>query len=460
MNTQEVNLLDLRERYEQSPSVTTAIGIVTHYPSSKLERLLRFHGDDPVHGDETTRRASVDELLEYYSLMEVACIAGYVPRRLPADYAAIAISRLANPSVRRYYQEYYPLLLPQLHVQRLRGRWTRTEAGAATGSLFVAFTSLSRVTTDPHVDTFLWLLEDGSVGTTSLEDLLAVLADPVKFAEVLFKGSPEVMQADEDVWRVISDAAALSNPTELLARLQPPIVELDKAEQSLHGFRKFLLFCRDLNRLLETASDRPLIQSAMWHYHAYWFGEMGRKLRPYLESAIDRFVTWQVDATDADMTLRRSHAATEMRSAVIALTSRKYAVKLRRAAAGLANRRERSDKGSQSTISSASRLAGFSLARTSGKALSKAQIADHLAKSTGQNKRVAARFLDDLTALAYREAKNSFTIPGVGKLVLVNRKARMGRNPATGEEIKVPAKRLVKFRVSKKAKDVILRTKK
>ena len=58
------------------------------------------------------------------------------------------------------------------------------------------------------------------------------------------------------------------------------------------------------------------------------------------------------------------------------------------------------------------------------------------------------------------EAKNTFTIPGVGKLVLVNRKARMGRNPATGEVIQIKAKRVVKFRVSKKAKDAILGPKK
>ena len=94
------------------------------------------------------------------------------------------------------------------------------------------------------------------------------------------------------------------------------------------------------------------------------------------------------------------------------------------------------------------------------RALSKSQTADHLAKSTGATKRVATQFLDDLTALAYKEAKNSFTIPGIGKLVLVNRTARMGRNPATGEEIKIPAKRVVKFRVSKKAKDAILGAKK
>jgi DNA-binding protein HU-beta len=61
--------------------------------------------------------------------------------------------------------------------------------------------------------------------------------------------------------------------------------------------------------------------------------------------------------------------------------------------------------------------------------------------------------------LAYKNAKNSFTLPGLGKIVLVNRKARMGRNPATGETIKIKAKRVVKFRVAKAAKDAILGTK-
>ncbi len=58
--------------------------------------------------------------------------------------------------------------------------------------------------------------------------------------------------------------------------------------------------------------------------------------------------------------------------------------------------------------------------------------------------------------MAYKGAKSGFTVPGLGKLVLVNRKARLGRNPATGAEIKIPAKRVVKFRVAKAAKDSIL----
>ena len=96
------------------------------------------------------------------------------------------------------------------------------------------------------------------------------------------------------------------------------------------------------------------------------------------------------------------------------------------------------------------------MAEKSGKAMSKSAIADHLAKTTSTTKRQATQFLDDLTSLAYKEAKNTFVIPGIGKLVLANRKARMGRNPQTGEAIKIPAKRVVKFRVAKAAKDAIL----
>jgi len=92
--------------------------------------------------------------------------------------------------------------------------------------------------------------------------------------------------------------------------------------------------------------------------------------------------------------------------------------------------------------------------------MTKSQIAEHMAEKSGLTKKNAALFLEELANLAYKQAKNTFTFPGVGKLVLVNRKARMGRNPATGEAIKIPAKRVVKFRVAKAAKDAILGAKK
>lgn len=94
--------------------------------------------------------------------------------------------------------------------------------------------------------------------------------------------------------------------------------------------------------------------------------------------------------------------------------------------------------------------------------MTKSQLAAELAETTGTSKKVSTQFLDTLAGIAYREAKKvgEFTVPGLGKLVKQHRKARKGRNPATGQEIKIPAKTVVKFRIAKAAKDSVLVAKK
>ncbi len=90
--------------------------------------------------------------------------------------------------------------------------------------------------------------------------------------------------------------------------------------------------------------------------------------------------------------------------------------------------------------------------------MTQSQIITKLAEQTDLNKKVAKQFLENLAALAVKETKKNgqFTIPGIGKLVKSQRKARMGRNPATGEAIKIKARTVVKFRVAKAAKDAVV----
>ena len=92
------------------------------------------------------------------------------------------------------------------------------------------------------------------------------------------------------------------------------------------------------------------------------------------------------------------------------------------------------------------------------KPMTKSQLSSHISQKAGITKKTAGEIIDLIAAVAYKETKSSgqFTLPGVGKLVLDKRKARMGRNPATGATIKIPAKKVVKFRVAKAAKDAIL----
>ena len=89
--------------------------------------------------------------------------------------------------------------------------------------------------------------------------------------------------------------------------------------------------------------------------------------------------------------------------------------------------------------------------------LTKTQLVRHLAEKLETNNKTAAAFLEQLTDVAVKETKKSgiFVIPGLGRLVKAHRKARLGRNPQTGEPIQIKAKTVVKFRVAKAAKDAI-----
>lgn len=92
------------------------------------------------------------------------------------------------------------------------------------------------------------------------------------------------------------------------------------------------------------------------------------------------------------------------------------------------------------------------------KTMNKSQLLQTLAEKTGKSRKEVSEMLDVLVSTAYSEAKRNgeFTIPGLGKLQKKDRAARMGRNPATGEQISIPAKTVVKFRIAKAAKDAIL----
>jgi DNA-binding protein HU-beta len=100
------------------------------------------------------------------------------------------------------------------------------------------------------------------------------------------------------------------------------------------------------------------------------------------------------------------------------------------------------------------------MAKAVAKPMTKSQIMTALAEKNETTKKAATEFVESLVEMAYKEAKKGFTVPGLGKLVVVKRKARMGRNPATGESIKIPAKTVLKFRIAKAAKDAVVPPKK
>ena len=85
-------------------------------------------------------------------------------------------------------------------------------------------------------------------------------------------------------------------------------------------------------------------------------------------------------------------------------------------------------------------------------------IIRELAETSEVSNKVAKTFLEHFASMAVRETKKNgvFVIPGIGRLVRSERKARMGRNPATGEASKIPAKKVVQFRIAKSVKNAIV----
>ncbi len=137
----------------------------------------------------------------------------------------------------------------------------------------------------------------------------------------------------------------------------------------------------------------------------------------------------------------------------------KKATKAKAKPAAAKAKRATATKAKRATATKAKKATAAKTKKATGP-MTKAQIVDHLAAKLGTTKKLSATFLDELSQLAYKNAKKQFTIPGLGKVFTTRTKRRNGRNPATGEKMVIPAKSKVKFRVSKALQDAVYPPKK
>lgn len=237
----------------------------------KLDYLLRNHADEPIGESEIGQRDQLDCLLAYYSLREIAALIQYLP--VSADDASISDSEelMLIPSVDRYATAHYPILLPHAFIARKKGEWRATIAVSdQVSAVFEEFLLLiKRIADDDEVDTFLWFVDDGWLDGQSLADTRRVLADPAKVAKAFKKSA---------------------------ARRDP-------CDKSVVGFSKFLRICDQLWWLLQEVRDIPVLRSALWHYHSYWFVQMKEGLSNVLQDAISNVEPWAVKSgSKNDMT--------------------------------------------------------------------------------------------------------------------------------------------------------------
>ncbi len=257
------NYADLRTRFFARTPASKGFALVTDRKRGRaLDGLLRSHLVKGVLTQrEVTARDSVDHLLSYLGLLEIASIVSAIPWPLPGIFGRRAERALSNAAVRRYYEHFYPLILPVLFRWRLEGT-PLVQYGAFDGCVphFQQFLNLSEILGEPEVIEFLWFLDDGrswdpkSRKWVGLRDFFGLLTHPAKLVKYL---------------------AHAGN--------QSPVAD------ALRGFLRFVSFSLMLDQLLVSTSEWPLLQSALWHHHAYWFYQLSGQVGGVLAAGIEGF---------------------------------------------------------------------------------------------------------------------------------------------------------------------------
>lgn len=227
-----------------------------------LSHLLRFHGDESITDqDEIRMRDQVDMLLDYYGILEVGVISGYLEPEFPVSWKTEAMNDLEDPAVRTYYETYYVQPLPVCFRRRLQGeKLYEVATSEKSQSQYLRFLTLhSTFIESEEMRLFARLLDDFYfTGAGGIQELIKVV----------------------------------SNPAELIPILTKPRQEKNRFELAAAGFREYLEFCIACDSILQEAGEFPMLQAAMWQHYSYWFGRTDTKIGTKLDSAIDSLLNW------------------------------------------------------------------------------------------------------------------------------------------------------------------------
>lgn len=208
-----------------------------------LKRMLRDHEDEEIDTQEEINfRDNVDELLKFYSILELALLSGYISQPLPEKLQKEILMILTNQFVSLYYQEFYPLLLPQLLIDSLGNKKIQEPIGSS--EYFIQLLLINKLI-DNDVSNFLWLLDSGIFEDYDLDDFKKTLGS-VKEIQDILEGGENIDQIKVSVF---------------------------------WGMLKYTSFIEKYERLLKRAGTNELLASALWHFQGYWFEKINKKLK-------------------------------------------------------------------------------------------------------------------------------------------------------------------------------------
>jgi len=304
LNIQGANFEDILHFYFERRSAATATQaleqMIANRENVQLADLLRNHSEWPVYSRrERYLRACVDDLLLGCDILEIGTLTGFIPGPDGSEFWSRIQSILENKQVRRYFEEFYPLRLPQLLALRLEGRLRQSVAESPVlASAVVHFLALDRG--------FMRNLNDSY--------LLSML-DSFKIRGHRFKDVVEL----------------IGQPKVFIKRMFLPPGRCTIPDLALQELSQFFQFSIDLEEFLRSLDGSPLFQSEVWNHYSYWFERIGKKLNRRLGDALDQFLGWRPVNPDERAAVEIQAYVARARGVIETLTSRRYCEPVERA---------------------------------------------------------------------------------------------------------------------------------
>ena len=256
MEALDRNLISLKselfEKGKAKRGFDLIIKLIESKKNKKLAHLLRDHEVESVYGEELIQRFEVDTLIEFYNILLIAAISGYIPPKLNTELIENIINVLSHPSVLPYYKEYYPYRLVGYTLDYVKSSKTIIEnTSNASLAAFTSFLSLNRI-----------LRNDKDI------EIFRNMLDFVWYDEKV------------DLKRIIKILSSVTS-------LNKAIMAKGKSAESkaVWGFFKYTSFISQFRELLESIEENKLLQSAMWMYHGYYFDRMNDKMKGFFKVA-------------------------------------------------------------------------------------------------------------------------------------------------------------------------------
>lgn len=221
----------------------------------KLAEILGSHKKKSYYGNDLVKRFQVDFLLEYYNLLLVAALAGYIPNKLNSDTSNEICNILENEFVKKYYTDYYPYEITDFTLKFAKNEITiEQKFSPLTVSIFNEFISLYRfVRNDHEIERFLGMLDYVHYNDSDLNDVISVFKSYKKLNQTFTKNEMLKTEIDKAVW----------------------------------GFVKYTSFISRMKEIMIKASDFPLLQSSMWMFHGYYFDRLHDVMDSFFHEAFN-----------------------------------------------------------------------------------------------------------------------------------------------------------------------------